>query len=198
ILKRSEGSIIRQYERAFRAYGVEICFEDDSLRDIATLAEKENTGARGLLTVCERIFRDYKFELPGSGVASFSVTPLLISNPADVLEGLLRVGKAEGRKTQIAVVKEFEERFTSTYGVKITFEEDAVEVIIDQADEAGTGVREFCEKAFKDYQFGLNLIQKNTGQREFLIPKRGVLAPDALLSEWVVASYKPQNDPNPS
>ncbi len=68
ILKRSEGSIIRQYERAFRAYGVEICFEDDSLRDIATLAEKENTGARGLLTVCERIFRDYKFELPGSGL----------------------------------------------------------------------------------------------------------------------------------
>jgi ATP-dependent protease Clp ATPase subunit len=58
ILKRSEGSIIRQYERAFRAYGVEVFFEDEALREIAARAAQENTGARGLLTVCERIFRD--------------------------------------------------------------------------------------------------------------------------------------------
>ena len=32
IMKYSEGSFLRQYERAFRAYGIEISFEDEALR----------------------------------------------------------------------------------------------------------------------------------------------------------------------
>src|SRR3954453_2987166 len=35
IMKFSEGSILRQYERAFRAYGIEISFEDEALQLIA-------------------------------------------------------------------------------------------------------------------------------------------------------------------
>ena len=58
IMKFSEGSILRQYERAFRAYGIEISFEDEALRLIAEEAAKEKTGARGLLTVWEKLFRD--------------------------------------------------------------------------------------------------------------------------------------------
>jgi hypothetical protein len=43
---------------------------------------------------------------------------------------------------------------------------------------------------FKDYQFGLQLIRKNSGRREFVIPRRAVDDPDAVLSEWVVESYR--------
>src|SRR6185312_7162855 len=68
ILKTSEGSIIRQYEQSFAAYGIEVLFRDDGLRRIAELAAEEKTGARGLMTVCERIFRDLKFELPSTAV----------------------------------------------------------------------------------------------------------------------------------
>ena len=32
---------------------------------------------------------------------------------------------------------------------------------------------DLCGRLFKDYQFGLKLIQKNTGQNEFVIPGRG-------------------------
>src|SRR6185295_11973099 len=32
ILKTSEGSIIRQYEQSFSAYGIEVLFRDDGLR----------------------------------------------------------------------------------------------------------------------------------------------------------------------
>src|SRR5712675_701119 len=53
IMKFSEGSLLRQYERAFRAYGIEISFDDEALRLIADAAAKEKTGARGLLTVFE-------------------------------------------------------------------------------------------------------------------------------------------------
>ncbi len=38
IMNRSEGSIIRQYERAFRAFGVEVFFEEEALRIIAERA----------------------------------------------------------------------------------------------------------------------------------------------------------------
>ncbi len=190
ILKRSEGSIIRQYERAFHAYGIEVFFEDDALREIARLAAEEQTGARGLLTVCERIFRDFKFELPGSGVTSFTVTSALIESPASALEELLRAGHAEREKAQRGIVREFAERFSTEHGVRISFEDEATDRILARAEGENVGVREFCERAFKDYQFGLTLIHRNSGRSEFSLPARAVDDPDGLLSEWVVASYK--------
>jgi hypothetical protein len=51
-------------------------------------------------------------------------------------------------------------------------------------------VREFCERAFKDYQFGLTLIKRNSGRTEFFLPARAVDDPDGVLSEWVVGSYR--------
>ena len=81
IMKFSEGSILRQYERAFRAYGIEISFEDEALRLIAEEAAKEKTGARGLLTVCEKLFRDFKYHLAGSGLTQLRVSTELVREP---------------------------------------------------------------------------------------------------------------------
>src|SRR5271170_6592771 len=41
ILKQSEGSLIHQYEEAFRAYGIEAMFTDESLRSMSRLAVEE-------------------------------------------------------------------------------------------------------------------------------------------------------------
>src|SRR6202041_4000877 len=49
ILKTSEGSIIRQYEQTFAAYGIEVLFKDDGLRRIAEMAAGASTGGRDLL-----------------------------------------------------------------------------------------------------------------------------------------------------
>src|SRR5581483_10897519 len=103
IMKRSAGSIIRQYERAFQAYGIEVAFEDEALRRIAQLAAEEKTGARGLLTVCERILRQFKYELPGSGVTRFNVDADLIEQPDATLQKLLALGHAEKTKAHAAV-----------------------------------------------------------------------------------------------
>jgi len=190
ILRRSEGSLIRQCERSFRAYGVEVFFEDEALHEIAVRAAREQTGARGLLTICERIFRDFKFELPGSGVASFTVTSKLIEAPAEALAELLRAGHAERDNACRAMVTEFAERFSGEHGVHITFEDDAVDAILAQAESANVGVRTHCASAFKDYQFGLTLIKRNSGRTKFSISSRAVADPDGVLSEWVVASYR--------
>src|SRR5437763_11154367 len=89
IMKYSEGSLLRQYERAFRAYGIEISFEDEALRLLAEAAATEKTGARGLLTVFEKLFRDYKYYLAGSGLSQLRVTAALVREPQRVLEQLM-------------------------------------------------------------------------------------------------------------
>lgn len=190
ILGRSEGSIIRQYERSFRAYGVEVFFEEPALQAISEAAHGEQTGARGLLTVCEKIFRDFKFELPGSGVKSFTVTAGLVGNPAAALEVLLREGHAERERARRGIVEEFAKRFSGEHGVEITFEEEAVDRVVAKAEELSLGVRAFCERAFRDYQFGLALICRNSGRSKFSIPVAAVEDPDGTLSQWVVASYQ--------
>lgn len=190
IMKRSEGSIIRQYERSFQAYGIEVVFEDDALRRIADQAAGEGTGARGLLTVWEKIFRDFKYELPESGVSSFSVSRSLVDHPSHVLSTLLSQGHLEKEKAMAEIVGQFSARFADQHGLTITFDADATSALVRMAITENTGVRELCERLFKDYQFGLQLIRKNTGRVDFLIPARAVTEPDTVLSEWVVKSYR--------
>jgi len=96
VLRRSESSLIRQYERAFAAYGINAEFTDDGLRRLAELATGENTGARGLMTVCERVFRDLKFALPSSRVRSFQVTGELVGDPSAALKRLLADSRKAG------------------------------------------------------------------------------------------------------
>src|SRR5256885_1752161 len=89
IMKFSEGSLLRQYERAFRAYGIEISFDSEALRLIADAAAKEKTGARGLLTVFEKLFRDYKYYLAGPGLSQLRGTAELVREPKRVLDRLM-------------------------------------------------------------------------------------------------------------
>lgn len=90
VLRKSESSLIHQYERSFAAYGIKIRFRDDGLRRLAELAKAEETGARGLMTVLERTFRDLKFRLPSSKVHSVTVTAGLVSDPLTALKALLK------------------------------------------------------------------------------------------------------------
>src|SRR5204862_6456764 len=86
ILKTSEGSIIRQYEQSFAAYGIEVLFRDDGLRRIAELASEEKTGARGLMTVCERVLRDLKLKSPSTAAKRSVVTRELAHAPPAAVE----------------------------------------------------------------------------------------------------------------
>ncbi len=90
VLRKSESSLIHQYERAFAAYGITCEFTDEGLRRLAERATGEHTGARGLMTVCERVFRDLKFRLPSSKVKRFEVTAALVDDPGATLKRLLR------------------------------------------------------------------------------------------------------------
>jgi ATP-dependent Clp protease ATP-binding subunit ClpX len=190
ILKSSEGSIIRQYEQTFAAYGIEVLFREDGLRRIAEKAVEEKTGARGLMTVCEGVFRELKFELPSTPVKRFVVTRELVDEPVAELGKLLAEHEKEERAVMAQLAHEFAQRFQETHGVVIKFTEAAADRLVSEALEQSKPVRDLCAEKFKDFQFGLKLISQNTGQLEFTLDVDGVEAPDKVLSEWVIASYK--------
>ena len=190
ILRSSEGSIIRQYEQSFGAYGIEALFAEDGLRRIAELAVDEKTGARGLMTVCERIFRDLKFELPSTHVKHFVVSRALVDNPPAQLKSLLAEQAREERGISRQVIQEFADRFRDSFGLTLKFTDAAMEKVIDLAAAQNIPVRDLCATKFKDFQFGLKLMSQNTQRQEFTIDVDAVDAPDKVLSDWVVASYR--------
>ena len=88
------------------------------------------------------------------------------------------------------LVDEFARRFQANHGMSIRFTDAAAELLVKEALEKSQSVRELCAMRFKDFHFGLKLIAQNSGQREFVIDKDAVDAPDKTLSDWVVASYR--------
>ncbi|MEC7862039.1 MAG: ATP-dependent protease, partial [Verrucomicrobiota bacterium] len=76
------------------------------------------------------------------------------------------------------------------HGVRIEFSEDAVTALGERAVKEGTRPLQLCEFLFKDYQFGLKLIQKNTGKAKFTVNSEAVADPDSYLSSIVVNSYR--------
>ncbi len=191
IMKYSEGSLLRQYERAFCAYGIEISFEDEALRLLAEAAAQEKTGARGLLTVFEKLFRDYKYYLAGSGLSQLRVTAELVREPRRVLDRLMVEGHKLEAQTLEASLHQFVEKFRADHGLEIIFDETAVRRLVERAQAERMKMSDLCAHLFKDYQFGLSLIKKNTGQTRFVINAEAVDAPDKFLSELVVRSYYP-------
>jgi ATP-dependent protease Clp ATPase subunit len=165
-------------------------FSDEGLHAVAEKAAVENTGARGLLTVCERGLREFKFELHSSTVRQFVVTRSLVENPEAELQRILNEPAYEQRELMRQLVRDFERRFEGKHKLRMRLEPDAVEEIIERAQHANKSVTDLCRELFKDYQFGLNLVKSNAGQSEFVIPKSALADPDKFLSDWVVSSYR--------
>ena len=189
ILAESEGSLLRQYERSFLAYGIEVAFEDDAIDRIAEMAAGEGTGARGLLTVCEQILRDFKFELPGSGTAALRVDAALIDRP---VERLAEVRAGSGRDRDLVLRRAAADFITclgETLGVPLRFSDDALGLLAEMSVARQQPVRELCSALFKDYEFGLRLV-RGTGGEPLVLARDAVENPDKFLSELVVRSYR--------
>jgi ATP-dependent Clp protease ATP-binding subunit ClpX len=193
ILKTSEGSVIRQYVRAFAAFGIEVRFTEDALHEISERAAPEKTGARGLLTVCDRALREFKFALPGSGVRTLAVDADVIRDPRATLERLLNEARAQADLNEADQVRQFAVVFSQKYGVDFSIEESAIPKIVARARDAGQPVSEYCAVLFKDYPYGLKLLKDRDANLALVFPESAVEDPDKFLSEKVVDFYRKAN-----
>ena len=190
IMKFSEGSLLRQYEREFEAYGIMARFEDSAIGRIASLAEKENTGARALMTVCERLLRDFKFELPGTSVSELKISDDLIDRREELLEQYRELGRQVDVEKASRELEVFCRDFEDEHGVNLEFQSGALSRLAEEAASQGRSLLQLCRQRFRDMQFGLKLIQKNTGRTTFELGSEAVEDPDKYLSDLVVQSYR--------
>jgi ATP-dependent Clp protease ATP-binding subunit ClpX len=189
ILKNSKGSIIRQYEQSFLAYGLDILFTDEALRRIAEIAHEEKTGARALMTVCELILRDYKFELPSSAVKGLTVTKELVDHPAETLEQVLRnPGDSDFqffRQHLEKVMQELSEHFE----IDIQLEISAILYLYQKAQPQNQKAREIGDKLFHEFVHGLKIIMNRKGISKFLLDDSAVSNPTLFLDKMLSESY---------
>lgn len=64
ILKEPKNAITKQYKKLFEFDGIEIDFEEDALREVAAMAMRKKTGARGLRAILEQSMLDLMYDLP--------------------------------------------------------------------------------------------------------------------------------------
>ena len=64
ILKQPKNALVKQYQTLFELDNVKLSFEDEALEAIADKAIEQNTGARGLRSIMEKIMMDVMYRIP--------------------------------------------------------------------------------------------------------------------------------------
>ena len=83
ILTVPKNSIVQQYKKLFELDGVELLFEEETLKAIAQQAQDQHTGARGLRGIMEGILTDLMFEAPSDPtIDKIIITEDVIKNGA--------------------------------------------------------------------------------------------------------------------
>lgn len=88
ILKNPNNPIIVSKRQDFRAYGIDIKFEEDALVKIAEMAALQKTGARGLVSAIEKVLIPFEKHLPSTEIKRLLVTPEVVDNPDKELKAL--------------------------------------------------------------------------------------------------------------
>ncbi len=189
ILLGGEENILEQYREAFRGYSIEFGLTREATREVAERAAREKTGARGLMTVLERISRDFKFELPSTMIRSFEITTETIEDPEGALRELLRENATSNEVVLQQDIDAFAQRFQAEHGIELKFEPAAITALIHESLDRDKTIRALCEDKFSDFEYGLKLIASRTGTTSFTITDETVREPDDVLSRWVVEHY---------
>ena len=100
ILTEPKNAITKQYKKLFEFDGIELEFEPDALREVAQVALKRKTGARGLRAILEQTMLDVMYEIPSNEKISKCLVTrdsILGKERPRMIEGKRRVmGEAKG------------------------------------------------------------------------------------------------------
>lgn len=257
ILKNPNNPIIISKRLDFRAYGIDIKFEDKALKNIAQKAAAEKTGARGLVSAIEKVLIPFEKTLPSTNVERFVVTPEVVKNPDSQLKALLedpdnperqkRFERAE--KDELANIRAYisdrAEEFAKISGLeiygkrmdliatlylkdisninmaldtlkemykqvkleeaalsdkmmtKISFEDKAVDEIINQAIQTDQEAGTIALQVAKRLEYGLNLVKDRSGITEFSLNDEAVTNLEKFINDLIKKYYRQEYPVNP-
>lgn len=94
ILQNPNNPVILSKKLDFKAYGIDVKFDDEALRAMARLAFKEGTGARALVSVIEKALLKLEKGLPSTNVGKLGVTKQVVMDPQKALDDIISHEKA--------------------------------------------------------------------------------------------------------
>lgn len=150
ILKNPTSSVILGKKRDFKAYGIDLDFEDSAFQEMAKRAYQQKIGARSLASLCEEVLIPFETYLPSTSVKKLTVTQELAENPPALL---LRecIRQAVHRITQ---------EFYQQHSITVSFNEEAINWLEKECTLENPNPYEFLSTRLKNYEYGLKLIGK--------------------------------------
>jgi endopeptidase Clp ATP-binding regulatory subunit ClpX len=194
VMTQSEGSVLAQYREDFSGYGIDLEIERDAIRAVAEKAHAEGTGARGLMTVLERVFRDYKFELPSTSIKALKIDAAAVHSPGSALKALLEQQAEKQYEHLRADVSAFADRFQREHGVRLVFEPEAISALVKESVRSGVTVRAICERRFQNFHHGLKLLSKEGEISSFTVTPAVAEDPDKEISRRIVERFRPSEE----
>ena len=250
ILKNPKSPVIVSKKQDFRAYGIDLKFEEDALKSLARKAYQEKTGARALVSVMERALMPFEKKLPSSDIDYLVITRKIIEGPAGQLERLLENPDVPRRKNHyeaflsqekqqiiagltpgilpewdeqgtslndlrkdliahlclkddlsveeaaanvlfwIQQIKSYEASFYNRCEIEITFDDSAIDRILDACRFDPSSLYVHCERLSSILEYGLTLIREKTGQEQFSVPSEAVDNPELFINRLIRICYE--------
>ena len=175
ILRSPKSSVILAKKRDFRAYGIDVTFDDGALELLSASAHREHTGARGLVSAVERALLGYEKKLPSTKIASFTVTAAVVQDPEGTLAQLVLN----------ADVEQYAREFGADHQIELSFSPAAAARVAELARQEQTSPYQICTRLFSDYAHGLRLA----GRKQFEIEDSMVDAPQEELNRIIKQVY---------
>ena len=175
ILKNKHSTVVMGKKMDFKAYGIDLSFSDEALKVLAMKANNEKTGARGLLSVFERVLIKFEKSLPSTNINKLVVDKQVVENPGAVLKEMLI---EDG-------IHSFQKDFLVEHGIYLDFDNDAVKKIQEMAGAKLKSIKQLCNELFRDYYHGLRLMKLEN----FTIRKEAVDDPDRFLNAFIKENY---------
>jgi ATP-dependent protease Clp ATPase subunit len=91
-------------------------------------------------------------------------------------------------------VEEFERDFQQRNGIRLQFDEEAVDRITEMALKEDMKGEMVCFRLLKDYEHGMKLIRDRMGRKEFVITKEAVDDPEGYLNRVIQEVYSRRFD----
>jgi ATP-dependent Clp protease ATP-binding subunit ClpX len=194
ILKNPHSPIISSKKRDFQAYGIDLQFEDEALQEMAHMAYRERTGARGLISAIEKVLLKFERKLPSTDITELVVTVAMVQNPGDELKKLLDNPQDEGRLRRYheLVAREREEvrtyikdrkaEFLNRYGA--IFTDPRLDLVVDRVIQKETDVNSAFEAVLSTY-YQIRGFERSFWERHGIEITLDDEAVDLLLA-WIV------------
>ena len=184
VLLQSEGSILKQYKEDFDNYDIKFTLSKEVIHKIAESSYKENTGARGIFTTLEKLFRPYKFELPSSSVKKFTIDNNTLKNADEYINKLKGGNHLQYFQEEIThYIKSLKE----TTKINFTLTKDACTYLYEMSKKTNKTLRTICKEQFKEITLALQLLPET---KKFTIDKVLLQNTKEKMSKFIVQKIK--------